>query len=71
MTNDNTPDTATQVKRILTGSCSPACDLLALVDDGLLTASEAGDALRRSGRKVADIHSAAAFERDNMRRLDI
>lgn len=78
---DNEPDpghkmnqaietTADRVRRVLSGSATPAMDLLVMVDDGEMTAHEATQALKRTGRKVADVHSAAAFELDHMRRLD-
>jgi hypothetical protein len=62
--------TAALVRRILAGSCTPAIDLVRLVDDGLITAHDATLALQATGRKVADVHSAAAFERDEMIRRD-
>jgi hypothetical protein len=63
--------TAAQVRRILAGSCTPAIDLLRMVDDGLITAHDATEALQASGRGVTDVHSAAAYERDYMRIHDI
>ena len=62
--------TADNVKRILSGSCTPASDLLVLVEDGELTAYEASEALRNSGRKVADVQSAAAFEVEQQRKFN-
>lgn len=62
--------TVDKVRGILSGSCTPACDLLVLVEDGEMSAYEASQALKHSGRKVSDVHSAAAFEIDNMRRFD-
>ena len=59
-----------QVRNILSGSPTPACDLLVLVDDGYMTAHEATQALKATGRKIADVHSCAAAEREHMRRLD-
>lgn len=57
-----------EVERILTTSTTPAIDLLALVDDGLMTATEATQALQGTGLNVADVHSAAAFEKDEEQR---
>lgn len=65
-------DKADKVRKIISGSCTPAQDLLVMVDDGELTAYEAGQALRLSSQRmatVADIRSAAAFEIDNERKL--
>lgn len=62
-------DVVKEVHRIITGSATPACDLLVLVDDGYLTATEATQALQGTGRNIADVHSAAAFEIDQMRAL--
>lgn len=62
---------AAQVRRILAGSCTPACDLVRMVDDGLITAHDATEALQATGRKIADVHSEAAAERDYMLRHDI
>lgn len=59
-----TGDVVRDVENILTGSATPACDLLVLVDDGYLTATEATQALQGTGRNIADVHSAAAFEKD-------
>ena len=61
---------ADEVKLVISGSCTPAQDLLVMVDDGRLSAYEAGQALRNSGRKVADILSAAAFEIDQERKFN-
>lgn len=66
-----TQTTADKIRLILSGSCTPAQDLLVLVDDGEITAGEATQALKRTGRKVADIHSAAAFEIDCERRCGV
>jgi len=56
---------------ILSGSATPACDLLVMVEDGELTAQEATAALRSRNSRSADVHSAAAAEIDYMRRNDI
>lgn len=63
--------TQDKIRRILSGSATPACDLLVLVEDGYITAHEASNALKGAGKKVADVHSAAATEIDYMRRHDI
>jgi|GEM_PF-3466799 len=72
---DNAPEndmetTQDKIRKILSGSCTPASDLLDLVDDGAITAFEASGILRNSGRKVADVHSAAAAEIEQQRRFD-
>lgn len=64
-------NTANEIRRILSGSPTPACDLLVLVEDGYITAHDATTAMKAAGHKVADVHSAAAAEIDDMRRNDI
>lgn len=71
MISYNITDKATHIKSILSGSCSPASDLLDMVEDGYLTAGEATLALQQSGRKVADVHSAASIEHEHMLRLGV
>lgn len=59
-----------QIRRILSGSCTPASDLLVMVEDGYITATEATAALRTRNTKSADVHSVAAAEIEDMRRRD-
>lgn len=63
-------ETNDQIHRILSGSATPASDLLAMVEDGYITATEATTALRSRNSKSADVHSAAAAEIEDMRRRD-
>jgi hypothetical protein len=60
-----------KIALVLSGSCTPACDLLVMVEDGEITAHEATLALRTKSKNVSDVHSAAADEIDFMRRYDI
>jgi hypothetical protein len=60
-----------KISKILSGSCTPASDLLVMVEDGEITASEATAAMKRAGRNVSDVHSAAASEIDYMTRNNI
>lgn len=60
-----------QIRRILSGSATPACDLLVLVEDGYINAHDATNAMKAAGHKAADVHSAAASEIEYMRRNDI
>lgn len=62
---------AAAVSAILSGSCTPACDLLVLVTEGVITSREATLALRTRSPGAADVRSAAAAEIDYMRRNDI
>ena len=59
-----------RIATILSGSATPACDLLVMVEDGELTAYEATTALRSSNSRSADVHSVAAAEIEHMRRND-
>lgn len=70
MTQNIGPLLTIKIQNILSGSCTPASDLMTLVEDGYLAAREASEILRNSGRKVADVHSAAAAEIEQQRRFD-
>lgn len=56
-----------RIALILSGSATPACDLLVMVDDGEITSWEATQALRSSSPRCADVHSVAAEEIECMR----
>lgn len=62
------------IRRTLSSSCTPACDLLRLVDAGQLDYDEAlrafNDRLHVS-RQFVTLHDAAKCERETMRYLDI
>ena len=54
-------ETQERITRILSGSCTPACDLQAMVESGEITLMEASNALQRrmgSHRSVAAVADA-------------
>lgn len=71
MSTYNTASVATRVARIVSGSCTPACDLVSLVREGALTDLEALRALRTHHPDINDLFLSAQDEIDYMRRNDI
>lgn len=71
MTQNIGPMMAAKIRNILSGSCTPASDLLDLVNDGKLTAHEATEALRKSGRTGGCVRTQAHAESAYMRAHNI
>lgn len=62
---------AITAERIIAGSCTPAHDLLAAVDAGRLSYTEAERALSAHDRRRVDLYDCAAAESEFMRANDI
>ena len=71
MTQNIGPMLAAKIQNILSGSCTPAGDLLDLVDAGKLTAHEATQSLHQSGRTGGCVRTQAHAESVYMRAHNI
>ena len=63
-------DSADRIRRILSGSCTPACDLEALVDAGEITLEQASNALQSRMGSHSSVRNVAQLERDDVARRD-
>ena len=63
----------TIIANILTGSCTPAHDLVELIEDGKISYADAWNAYvyRRKVPMASNLYSFAQSERDFMKRFDI
>lgn len=63
--------TTDRIALILSGSCTPACDLLEAVRSGEVSRQEATAAYKRTRPTAVCLESAAQSELEQMRRLDV
>ena len=59
-----------RINRIVSGSCTPACDLEDLMERGEITRAEASNALQRRMGAHTSVAAVAQAERDDMRNRD-